>query len=227
MRYLRSGFSDPRRPFRELALSHRLIEQGLPTPRVVFARARPRGGGRSYDLDLGTERLEGAVDLALWLEGLREGRVGAAERIGVVRAAGRLVARLHGVGLAHADLTPRNLMLEPQTAAQAPSLWVIDLDKSKLVDALGEAARGRNIRRFWRAVLRREQRGRPFVRRTDIARFLRASMGDSEAGWKQRWRAIERQQRRTAIAHLLGWAVERATGRGPETRDGEARVRSG
>ncbi len=241
MRYLKLGYGNPWRPFEELALSDRLIREGLPTPRVAFARARPRPGKFGYDLDLGTDRIEQALDLGTWLERVRERRVGALERQRVIRAAGRLIARLHAAGLAHADLTPRNLMLEePSREELEPRLWVIDLDKSVLRDRLTEAARTRNLRRLWRSVARREGRGAKFVCRTDCARFLRAhqeqldlaSQGPSgealksRTSWRGRWKRIASGQKRAQFLHGLGWTLERITGRGPAGRDGAAQVRS-
>ena len=226
MRYLQLGYGNPRRPFEELELSDHLIRAGLPTPRVAFARARPRAGKFGYDLDLGTERIEQALDLGAWLERVRERRVGQLERQRVVRAAGRLVARLHASGVAHADLTPRNLMLEePSLADSEPRLWVIDLDKSVLRDRLSEATRTRNLRRLWRSVARREARGAKFVSRSDCARFLRAHQEQLELsggepsrkalpfkpGWRTRWKRIASGQKRAQLVHGFGWALERLT----------------
>lgn len=237
MRYLQVGFGDPRRPFRELALSDRLIRMGLPTPRVAFARARPRKRRVGYDLDLATVRLEDALDLGAWLELVREGRVGSAERQQIVRAAGRLVARMHAAGLAHADLNPRNLMVEQASRqTREPRVWVIDLDKSVLRERLTESARIRNLQRLWRSVARRNARGAAFVTRTDCARFLRAHARElelsgvggpdaDEAAWQRRWRHIARGHRRTRLVHAMGWTLERLTGQGPAGRDGAARIR--
>jgi hypothetical protein len=84
-------FADPERPFRELVLSARLEELGIATPRVV---ARARGApARGFALDLVTLRVEGAIDLAEWLEALREGRESARARRAVPRTAGTCVGR--------------------------------------------------------------------------------------------------------------------------------------
>ena len=217
MRYVGAGFRSPLRPFRELALSERLRAAGVRTPQVVFARSRPRDGGRGWICELGTVRIDSAIDLGVWLEAVRAGDVPDRERRGVLRAAGELVAELHRVGFLHADLQPQNLLLEERTrGSEAARLWVIDLDRSRFVESPSEGSVIRNLARLWRAVRKREARGAPFVRRTDCARFLRAHAAHVGSSWKRRWRRIERIQARGALLHGLGRALERRAGLAPE-----------
>ena len=223
-------FADPERPFRELVLSARLAELGIATPRVVAARAR-RAAPFGWRLDLVTLRVEGAMDLAEWLEALREGRVQGRARRAVARAVGAFIGRFHAAGLCHADLNPRNLLLAGDALEQGTAgVQVLDLDRSVLAPALGGERRRANLARLLRAVLRRESRGAPFLRRTDHARFLAgylAGAGEPPAGLAGTWRGVQAAFERSAGAHRLWWRVEEAFGGGPAGRDGRAVVRRG
>jgi len=230
-------FADPERPFRELALSDRLRGLGIQTPEVIAARAVLAPLGRvvgGWTLDLVTRRVEGALDVAHWLEALREERVSSSARRVVARELGRFVGRFHAAGLWHADLNPRNLLLVGDAAGEdgePPSVQTIDLDRSRIVEGgVGAEHRRANLARLLRAVLRREGRGAPFLRRTDLARFLsgyRAGLG-ADGGRDRRkseWRAVADAYAASVAVHRLGWRLERALGGGPEKRDGGADVR--
>lgn len=209
-------FLDPSRPFRELIVSDALRKSGVRTPQVVGARARmARGVG--WSLDLITRRVEGAIDLSAWLEDVRAGRVPCAERFAVVREAGVLVRDLHRVGLNHADLQPKNLLFVRQESG-APELWVLDLDGSLFADELRRSERRRNLRRLFRGVRRCESRGRPFLARSEFARFLLGYRPEG-GSWKEDWRAIESAHGRAGIAHALGWWLERHFAGRPPSRD--------
>ncbi len=199
-------FFDPARPFRELALAAALLERGLRTPRVVAARAR-RLRPFGWRLDLVSERVEGSCDLAEVLEGLRSGGLAPEERQGLARALGRLLSAAHGAGLAHADLQPKNVLVEWTAGPREPArLWLIDLDRSRLEGHLSLERRHRNLARLYRALGRLEARGRRFLTRTDFARALVAYDG------RERWRAhasgILAAHRRQLARHRLGWWLE-------------------
>jgi 3-deoxy-D-manno-octulosonic acid kinase len=228
-------FADPERPFRELVLSDRLRAAGIATPEVVAARALRAPAGRwvgGWRLDLVTRRVEGATDLAEWLEAVREDRVRPAARRAVARAVGAFVGRMHGAGLWHADLNPRNLLLVGETRERgAVAVQALDLDRSVLTEDLGAARRRANLARLLRAVLRREGRGAAFLRRPDLARFLagyRAGLGaggGAPGTFAEEWRGVGRAHDAAAAIHRTWWRVEQAFGGGPEARDGRAVVR--
>jgi len=217
-------FLTPARPFHELRLASALQARGLPTPRVVAARAL-RGAPFGWRLALVSVRVEGARDGAEILERLRQGALGAAERRRFLEAAGALVGRLHAAGFLHADLHPRNLLAGPGLER----LWVLDLDRGRFAPEMGERERRDNLRRLYRAVRRREARGRRFLARTDYLRFLRSyarARGAEPREVRADWRAILVRDRRRAPLHRLGWWLEGLLGSGPEVRDGQAVPRS-
>ncbi len=115
-RYLDLGL-ERSRPWREFKLTARLHDQGLPVPRPIAARVCD--GGLIYRGDLLTVRLD-ATPLAVAV-----GR-GAPEPA-AWRAAGRCVAKLHAVGLDHADLNLHNLLIDAAGVAT-----LIDLDRGAL-----------------------------------------------------------------------------------------------
>jgi hypothetical protein len=199
-----SRFGDPRRPFRELALAEDLRARGILTPRVIAARAR-RAGGFGWRLDLISERVEGAVDLtrALFDAGT------AARRRPLLEAAGRTVGELHRHGVLHADLTPRNLLVQRTLARGEPArLWVIDLDRTRRRASLTRGEREDNLRRLFRHVERMRLEHGLRLGRAELARFLRAWAAACGEPWKPAWRAIHRKHRRTARWHGLGWLLE-------------------
>ena len=205
-------FADPARPFRELIHAEALTAAGIPTPAVVAARAiraRPFG----FHLALVTRRVEGTVDLARALERLGAGEGGSAVRHGLVRAAGELVGRLHGLGFLHADLHPKNMLVEEGgLRGGAVRLWVLDLDRSAIHPHLSDAQRRGNLGRLLRSVRRAESRGRPWWGPGDMARFLvsyRRAAALPPAGWREDWRDIALAGARTGPWHRLGWRLER------------------
>ncbi|MEM7310939.1 MAG: lipopolysaccharide kinase InaA family protein [Planctomycetota bacterium] len=224
-------FGDPERPFRELVLAHALTGRGIATPLVIAARARRAAVG-GWLLDLVTRRIEHARDFAEWLEALREGRVQPAARSTVLASVGGLLGRMHGAGLWHADLNPRNVLLEGEALEHGDARpWVIDLDRSVLSPegaALADGARWSNLSRLLRSVLRREERGRRFLARTDYARFLAAyagARGAAPAAWRDEAAGVLAAFRRSSSVHRVWWRIEEAFGGGAEHRDGGAVVR--
>jgi tRNA A-37 threonylcarbamoyl transferase component Bud32 len=160
------GFGDPDRPFAELRVAERLRALGLATPRVFAARARRLASGR-FELALVTERIEGAVDVAA---GLAQRRGSA--RHALVRATARFVRALFDVGLVHADLHPKNLLVDGDE--HTPRVWVVDLDRAHFARSapLDDARRRAQLARLLRWCLRRAET--IAYTRTDGRRFLRA-----------------------------------------------------
>lgn len=197
-------FLDGERPFRELILADALARSGIATPEVVAARARHALGGGWY-LDLVTRRVEDSVDLAEVFERFRRGELGPKVRMALAHAIGDLLRRLHSFGLLHADLQPRNLLVcekDLSEDAGTPTIWVIDLDQSAFVGSINDRERRSNLRRFFRAIDRRNKKGKPFIARADYARFFR-SYDPGGATWKTDWRRIVADHSRNGPAHMV------------------------
>ncbi|MCH2107452.1 MAG: lipopolysaccharide kinase InaA family protein [Planctomycetes bacterium] len=209
-------YRDPRRPFEELLLSHSLSLAGVRTPRVIAARAQRVGPW--WELALVTERVEGTTDIGRWIAELRRGE---RTRLGLDRvlyAAGELVRELHEAGFLHADLQPNNLLVEePLRAERAPSLWVVDLDRSERASSLSPSERRTNLTRLARFVERRERERGACLTRADRMRFLRGYEPDRELR-SELWRSLASALQKSG-RHGLGWILERAFG-GADAREG-------
>jgi tRNA A-37 threonylcarbamoyl transferase component Bud32 len=200
-------FLDAERPFRELLLSEELARRGIPSPQVVAARAVRRASG-GWGLALVTRRVHGAIDGGELLLRASRGELGPRRRRALYSALGAFVARLHSQGFLHADLHPKNLLVsEFEFATAAPVVWVLDLDRSVWRNALDGDARRANLRRFFRYVWRRKERGEYRVEVTDVARFLCGYEGE-RAARHALWRAVATAHARTRGLHRLGWALE-------------------
>jgi tRNA A-37 threonylcarbamoyl transferase component Bud32 len=207
MRWLTgSRYSDPERPFRELADARRLELAGVATPEIVAARAtRAAGGG--WRLAILSVRIDGVRDGAAALDAIaaRECSRGAARA--VLAAMGELVAKLHARGFVHADLQPRNLLIDERALrGEPPRLWVIDLDRSHWRDRLGDGERRANLARLLRYVARAA-----VATRTDYMRFLRGYEPD-RARRHADWRAVAHIDRGGRWLHKTGWWLERLLG---------------
>jgi tRNA A-37 threonylcarbamoyl transferase component Bud32 len=198
-------FLAPARPFRELLLAEALRARGLPTPRIVAARA-VRCAPFGWGLCLVSARVESAVDGAEILARLRRGELTCSERRRFLESGGELVGRLHAACFWHADLTPKNLLF----AVDLATAWVLDLDRGRFDEAGAARARRDNLRRLYRAVRRREARGPEALARGDYRRFLAGyarGLGGA-ADWRADWRAIVRRDRLASPLHRLGWWLE-------------------
>jgi tRNA A-37 threonylcarbamoyl transferase component Bud32 len=118
---------------------------------------------------------------------------------------------MHDAGFLHADLTPRNLLVEEASLVDgAPRFWVIDLDRSEFHHRLSPGQRVDNLARLLRHALRRDHRQQLGLRRTDLRRFL-AGYEPTER-WKALWHQVERRHRSGRWLHGLGGLLERRIG---------------
>lgn len=186
------------RPLDELVLSRRLVAVRVPVLDVVGAVVlRAATGWRGF---LVSREVRGAVDLEAFLyapDAHPEWPVADA-----LAAAGRSVRALHDAGVSHADLHPKNLLLDASTAG----VRVLDLDRARAFDApLTEAQRLANLVRLGRSVEKHRLKGMPVGRRAAL-RFLRAYGGGAEAG--DRWLDLARAHLRRGIGwHVLWWRL--------------------
>jgi 3-deoxy-D-manno-octulosonic acid kinase len=154
-RYFRLG--QPR-PFHELRTLERLRALGVPTPEPVGAAVYRHGP--FYRGDLVTRWVPGSIDLAgcLFPTTSPEPRPSPPT---AMRAAGRLVRRLHDHGVLHPDLNLKNILLAPATShdpSAEPDALILDLDRAVVRPALTPRARRAMLERFWRSARKWEQR---------------------------------------------------------------------
>jgi len=186
------------RPLDELVLSRRLLAARVPVLDVVGAVVlRATTGWRGFLL---SREVRGAVDLQTFLYAPDAHAEWPATE--ALAAAGRAVRTLHDAGVAHADLHPKNLLLDAATAG----VRVLDLDRARAFDApLTEGQRLDNLVRLGRSVEKHRRKGMPVGRRAAL-RFLRAYGGGDEAG--DRWLDLVRARLRRGFGwHVLWWRL--------------------
>lgn len=138
--------SRPPRPFAELAVTAAARERGLATVEIVAALVA-HGVGPWYRGWLVTRELKGAD--TLW--GALRGGIPVERMQVLLRRVGRTLRLMHEVGVEHADLNLRNILVVHGTPA--PEVYIIDFDKARLYPGHVPAARGRrNLRRLLRSV---------------------------------------------------------------------------
>ena len=119
---------------------------------------------------------------------------------------------MHDSGFLHADLTPRNLLVDELSIADgAPRFWILDLDRSEAHERLSPEQRVDNLARMLRHALRRDHRRRLGVRSADLRRFL-GGYEPSDHRWKGLWRRVERRYRAGRFLHGLGGLLDRRSG---------------
>jgi 3-deoxy-D-manno-octulosonic acid kinase len=150
-RYLWMG-EERVRSFAEWRMLDYLAQRGLPVPPPVAAWYRREG--LTYHCDLLTRRVAGAECLTAAL-------THAAQPLSVWQKVGAAIARLHGAGADHADLTANNILLGSQHA-----VTVVDFDRGRL-RAPGEWSQ-MNLQRLHRS-LRKVSKNLPPDRFTPAA----------------------------------------------------------
>ncbi len=115
--YLWSGESASR-PFAEWQLTYHLHRAGLPVPAPIAARYQQRG--LTYRGDIITERLAQTSPLS---ECLKLGALSVLNWIAI----GRCLRRFHDLGVCHADLNARNVLL-----GDADEVFLVDFDRGSL-----------------------------------------------------------------------------------------------
>ena len=165
-------FLTPRRLHHALGVADFLAARGVATPEVLFASWRR--DGPFVRGELGFERLAGGTDASDLLFGRPAGLPEGWREW--VDAIGRLVARLHALGVRHGDLNLMNFYV-----AAGGEVLILDLDKADLTSGpLHEGARRRNLARLERSVRKQGVPASP----ADVAAVLaelRASYGAAHA----------------------------------------------
>jgi len=140
---LRDAYLLHNRPLRELRLHAALYDEGLAVPQPLGAAWVRRGA--CFRGAIATAEVD-AVDLRA-----RGRSHGAAEAV-LLRECGRLIRRMHDLGVAHADLQAGNILV----GAEGP--YLIDFDKAARRARLGRVQRARNLFRLRRSL---EKNGLP------------------------------------------------------------------
>ena len=136
-----------RRPLDELAATAQLRAAGAPVPRPAFAGAWRRGP--VWQGVVATHVVEGTRDAESWLGETTS----PTRRRRAFASAGRAVRRFHDAGGWHADLHAKNLLVREREGAV--DVWVIDLDRARVLTHVDARARMTQLMRLYRSLVKR------------------------------------------------------------------------
>jgi 3-deoxy-D-manno-octulosonic acid kinase len=145
-----NNFLTPARTIRELAISNYLALHGIKTPDILAVRIQKKG--IFCNIEVISRLVPDSIDLLTYLEKPRgDGK-------DIIMNAGMLINRIHNLGVYHADLHVKNLLLD-----SSRSIWVLDLDKAYRLKNLPSFLKRLNIKRFIRSLKKWQTRGRIYL----------------------------------------------------------------
>ena len=127
------------RTMRELEVSAYLASNGILIPEILAVRLLRRG--LFLSIDVVTRLVPDSTDLLACLGTPRE------DGLDLIRRSGSLIRRIHDLGVYHADLHVKNLLLD-----RGENLWVLDLDKAYRFAAMPGWLKDLNVKRFMRSI---------------------------------------------------------------------------
>jgi tRNA A-37 threonylcarbamoyl transferase component Bud32 len=128
-------FLSPARSMRELTISAYLIANGIPTPEILALVLRR--SGLFYHISVISKLVPDSIDLLTYLERPHQ------DSLAILENTGSLIRTIHTLGLYHADLHLKNILLDERRTP-----WVIDLDKGYRFSTLGLVLQQKTLRRF-------------------------------------------------------------------------------
>jgi tRNA A-37 threonylcarbamoyl transferase component Bud32 len=141
------NFISPARSLRELEISAYLKSQGIPTPEMLAVRVQRKK--LFYHIEVISRLIPDSMDLLAYLETPHD------NSREMIKEAGILIRKIHLLGVYHADLHVKNLLLDSNK-----SLCVLDLDKAIRFDTLPDFLQRLNVRRFVRSLKKWQEKGR-------------------------------------------------------------------
>lgn len=138
------------RPFRELAVLEVASQKGIPVPEVLAARV-DRIFGPFYKGEIVYKEIPDSANLLEYLKRLNERPMG--ERISlkrkIINSLAQAIKKMHISGIYHADLNVKNVLI--QNRGEAPRIYLVDFDCSKIRKNLPLRVRIKNLARFNRS----------------------------------------------------------------------------
>jgi len=128
-------FLSPARSFRELEISAYLIANNIPAPEILALVLKRTG--LFYSISVISKFVPDSIDLLTYLERPHQ------DSLEILENTGSLIRRIHALGLYHADLHIKNILLD-----NSKTPWVIDLDKAYRFSTLGLVLQQKTLRRL-------------------------------------------------------------------------------
>jgi len=164
-----AGFSKGRRAYRH---GVRLAEAHIRCPRMLgCAERRPTGPALIV-----TELIDDGIRLDYWAQ-----EHGAPRQ--VVRALARFIRNMHDRGVAHVDLSPRNILIRPQH--EGHEFLLLDYEDARFARQIGRRTRLNNLHHLHERVI-------AYIPVRDRLRFLRTYAPEEDLAY------------RTALARMIG-----------------------
>ena len=139
-------FLPPTRAPRELQISERLRQHGVPTPRMLGYVIYPALAGLRR-VDVMTREVPSAVDLSVSLQSTDPD-----ERVRALTVTARLITALSSLGARHHDLNAKNVLVRHSDDVAREAL-VLDVDRVTFAEGVDgvEGAREQNLARLLRS----------------------------------------------------------------------------
>lgn len=210
------------RPSDELTISDKAAKAGLSTVEVVGVIKR-KIFYPFFKAEIITKEIAGSIDLILAVKQLlRHNEKLACNKKEIIRKVALMVKKMHDIGIYHADLHLKNILLIENRAGNY-NIHIIDLDKSSLSHSVNIKDRMKNLYRLDRSVVKLEMslqkecvsNKKTFpITGTDRIRFLKEYMKDSNFEINN-WKSLIKNSVADYGIHKLRWNVlSRITGKG-------------
>src|SRR3989304_3674386 len=142
-------FLNGNRPLKELFTSETASQRGVPSAEVI-AIAKRRLWGLFYKAKFISKEIDGAVDMVEFLKKSSPEFIQTYKKP-VIFALVKLIRNMHEAGIYHADLHLKNVLLKKDSTGKFTA-YIIDLDKSVVLDKLDIQQRIRNLLRLDRSL---------------------------------------------------------------------------
>lgn len=172
-RLTRSLYLGAGRAVMELAVAETARAGGVATAKAVGILASPVLGPLCRLLYI-SEEIPDSEDLIHYCCRLNDypPETAALEKRGVITEAARQIRKMHDLGVYHADLHLKNLLLR-RRQLETPEVYIIDFDRASVPGPLALSQRCRNLKRLARSV-RKMRVAHELLTNWDRLRFLRA-----------------------------------------------------
>ncbi len=179
---------------RDWNIARRMVARGVATAQPLLLLEPQRRWWRLRPSYLATQWIEGSANVHLY--GWEIAGLALAERLRLARrcatSLGRLLGRLHSLGIAHRDLKAANLLVVDRE--DRTETYLVDVTGARFCRRIRPRHRAANLARLAVGL-----DAHPWVARTVCLRFLRSYLDELPAGtveWKTLWRAVADAVRR-------------------------------
>ncbi len=200
-----------KRFFEEVWVSEWARMHNVATTEVLAIRSERKRFCHCYRGDLVTREIEAAEDLDRYLRSQLQ--KGSPARHGPDKAVlfevARLLRKMHEIGLYHADLNLKNILL--QFNDDGVKSYIIDLDRARVIPGLSQRCRIRNLERLYRSLEKQGYIDEVLTKRA-LLMFLKVYCGHDKA-LKKSLKGLIRKAPLTLKYHRSLWRIFRGRGK--------------